>query len=83
MLQTRAKRMSSVSTVLLLLATVCLICMGILTGLIIYRRFQSQTMRFHGICGIPYDADFDEQRELAKLFNQKNQEIIAQHFENA
>lgn len=83
MLQTRARRMSSVSTVLLLLATVCLICMGILTGLIIYRRFQPQTMRFHGVCGIPYDADFDEQRVLANLFNQKFHELIAQDFENA
>lgn len=56
--------------------------MGILTALIIHRRFQPQTMRFHGVCGIPYDADFDEQRELANVFNQKLRELIAQDFED-
>lgn len=72
LLQSRARRMFSVSTILLLLATFCLICMGILTGLIIYRRFQPQPMRFHGLCGIPYDNGYDDdQKEMINMFNQK------------
>lgn len=57
--------------------------MGVLTGLIIYRRFQPQSARFHGMCGIPYDSEYDGQRDLANLFNQKLRELIAEDFENA
>lgn len=62
--------MFSVSTVLLILATICLICMAILTGLVIYRRSQLQKMHFHGICGIPYDNS-DENKDDVNAFNQK------------
>lgn len=53
--------------------------MGILTGIVIYRRSQMQQMRFHGFCGVPYNSDFDDgfddNRELLNMLNEKFREF--------
>lgn len=62
------------STLLLILATLCLACMGILIGLVIYRRAQLQRMHFHAMCNVPYDGNFDDNKEMLSALNQKFKE---------
>lgn len=63
------------STLLLILATLCLVCMGILIGLVVYRRVQLQRMHFHGMCNLPYDGNFDDNKDVLNALNQKFQDL--------
>lgn len=49
--------------------------MGILIGLVIYRRVQLQRMHFHRMCNLPYDGLFDENRDTLNAMNQKYQDF--------
>lgn len=49
--------------------------MGILTGVVIYRRSQMQRLHFHGYCGVPYDSDDSDNKEVLEMLNQKLREF--------
>lgn len=72
-----SRRTLSISSILLILATVCLLCLALLTGLMMYRRAQYQHMRFRGVCGFPYDGiESDEAREELNAINRLYQSLI-------
>lgn len=63
--QQRMKR--SAVSLLLLLTALLVMCMGIISGIILYRQYANsrmQRMRFHGFCGIPYDATGIDNKEM-------------------
>lgn len=74
LIQERTRRFTG-STLLLVLASLCLACMGVLIGLVIYRRVQLQRMHFHGMCNLPYDGQFDQNRDMLNMLNQRYQEL--------
>ncbi|XP_031627590.1 uncharacterized protein LOC116343578 [Contarinia nasturtii] len=74
LLRERTRRFTG-STLLLILATFCLMCMGFLIGLVVYRRVQLQRMRFHGMCNLPYDGNFDDNRDILNAMNAMNQKF--------
>lgn len=76
LLQLRSRRAISVSSILLILATICLLCLAMMTGLVIYRRAQIQRMHFRGICGFPYENDqTDEDRYALTELNRVYQAL--------
>lgn len=45
------------STIILFISAVTVLCLGIMTGLSIYRAYgRPRVHRFHGFCGVPYDS---------------------------
>lgn len=78
MLQFRARRAISVSSILLILATICLLCLALMTGLVIYRRAQQQKMHFRGFCGFPSErTETDDDREALMAINRMYQALLS------
>lgn len=63
------------STLLLILAAFCLACMGLLIGLVVYRRVQLQRMHFRGMCNLPYDGNFDDNKDMLYAMNRRFQDL--------
>lgn len=74
LLRERTRRFTG-STLLLILAGMCLACMGILIGLVVYRRVQLQRMHFRGMCNLPYNGNFDDNKEILNALNQRIQDF--------
>jgi len=72
LVQSRARRLSSVSTIFLFLSALCVLCMGIIAGVVIYRAYNRHHLRFQGFCGVPYDSNIlEDDDKLLLLFNNK------------
>lgn len=63
------------STLLLILAALCLACMGLLIGIVVYRRVQLQRMHFRGMCNLPYDGNFDDNKDVLYALNRRFQDL--------
>ncbi|KAG4068543.1 hypothetical protein HA402_004884 [Bradysia odoriphaga] len=58
LLVTRQRKMSTVTTIILFIAAVTVLFMGIMGGVAIYQSCaRARLNRFHGFCGVPYDAN--------------------------
>jgi len=78
LIQPRPRRFSSASTLFLFLAALCVLLMGILGGIAVYRayaRSQAQRMHFHGFCGVPYDSQPVDDNNLLLLMNNRFREM--------
>lgn len=49
--------------------------MGLLIGLVVYRRVQLQRMHFRGMCNLPYDANFDDNKDMLYALNRQFQDL--------
>lgn len=55
---TRQRKMSTATTIILFMAAVTVLFMGIMGGVAIYQSCaRAHLNRFHGFCGVPYDAN--------------------------
>jgi len=58
LLVTRQRKMSTATTIILFMAAVTVLFMGIMGGVAIYQSCaRARLNRFHGFCGVPYDAN--------------------------
>lgn len=58
LLVTRQRKMSTLTTIILFVAAVTVLFMGIMGGVAIYQSYaRARLNRFHGFCGVPYDAN--------------------------
>lgn len=84
LVQTRAKRLSSLSSFFLFLSALCVLFMGIIGGIEIYRAYvrnQVQRMHFHGFCGVPYDNDINAENQMLTMLNERFRELT-ENFDN-
>lgn len=57
-IHTRARRVSTTTTLCLLIMALIVVGIGILCGTFLYRQYlQAQMHRFRGWCNIPYDSE--------------------------
>lgn len=73
LIQSRSRRLSAISTLFLFLSAVCVLCMGIIGGIAIYRTYMQnrmQRLRFQGMCGLPYENDFDAEAQMLNMLNE-------------
>lgn len=64
--------MSFYTTLFTLLAALLVMCIGIIGGVTLYRAFgraQMARMRFHGICGVPYDSNTVDNNAMIYMNN--------------
>lgn len=73
LIRARSRRLSAISTLLLFLSAVCVLCIGIIGGIAIYRSYMQsrmQRLRFQGMCGLPYENDFDAEAQMLQMLNE-------------
>lgn len=80
LIQTRQRRLSALSTLFLFLSAICVLFMGIIGGVALYRVYMQnrmQRLHFQGMCGVPYESDLEPENQMLTMINEHFRQMQA------